>query len=203
MRNMANDPKSRRMAEALLNLHLKNAEKETLRNPEVREMVMRLRRMYEEDKEGIFTAFAVTARDTAGPPARGSAPPPSKIPNLILLLSELAELAEQGPAQSRPHPLDPTIVRPVKPPLPYEPSESAPAKEPVPEDDRQRELIREIEQARQVLRDLRKEEPQIKGRRGKYGLPGERLKAERMLRELPGEILQMEHKLQLLREGIL
>lgn len=203
MEIMAEDTQRRRLSEAVLNSHLRKAEEETLRDPEVRQMVERLRKMYLEDQEGIFTAFAVTTQE-GGPVQPSRVPPPSsKIPDLLLMLSELAERAPARNVPIPPKPPKPLLRREPELPETTSPKTRAAPVSRAPEDDRQRELIREIEEAKKTLALIKKEERLIRARRGKYGIPGERLKAERLLRELPGQIVHMEHTLQLLREGVL
>ncbi|MFH1740869.1 MAG: hypothetical protein ABIH23_17820 [bacterium] len=203
IRTMAKDPQSRKMAEALLNLHIRKAEKETLRDPKIREMVERLRKMYHEDQEGIFTAFAITAQSDGQTSRPRGTPPPSKIPDLLLVLSELAERSAEGEAPKTPKPLEPLLER-ERILLERASQQAYPQQTPrVQEDERQRELKRIIEQAKKDLALLKKKEHLVKARKGNYGITAERLKAERLLRELPAEISQMEHTLRLLRDGIL
>jgi len=64
-------------------------------------------------------------------------------------------------------------------------------------------LMQRIEETKKELASIKKEEHLVRAKKGKYGLPAERLKAERMLRELPGQITHMEHTLLLMQEGIL
>jgi len=197
---MPKDPMNRKRSEALLSLHLRKAEEETLRDPEIRKMVDQLRQMYHDDQEGIFTAFAVTAQEDRPSTKKDQpTPPPSKIPQLLLMLSELSDRTPEPP--SAPHPRDPQPI-PTKGGVPTAPPRPA-SKLKAPEDDRQRELMQRIEETKKELASIKKEEHLVRAKKGKYGLPAERLKAERMLRELPGQITHMEHTLLLMQEGIL
>jgi hypothetical protein len=183
-------------------MHLRKAEEEVLYQPEVRQLVEHVRKMYREDPEGIFTAFAVTTQEKDTGASHRVSAPPSRIPRLLSVLLELAQRSAARKVSVADEPSPPLPGREAR--FPGTPSQKPSAQPAVraPEDQRERELMREIEQAKKALALVKKDETLIRTRRGKYSVPGERLRAERLLRELPGQIAQMERTLQLLREGV-
>jgi hypothetical protein len=176
------DNKRRDHLEQLLKAQLQKAEENVSNDPEMKNMVTKLREIYLHDKSDFLSALS-----PAPSPKTNKKPfqlPFSKIPQLLMMIDQIGKKS--------PH------LIPIAPPPGLKNPSAKKTASPSPLDTpkmtslqimRQIEKITvEINKANEVYAALKQEEPSIKARQGKYSIPHERLKGERLLRELPTRI---------------
>ncbi|MDX9752730.1 MAG: hypothetical protein RBU29_02135 [bacterium] len=159
------DSKRRHYLESLLKTHLHAAEKQLAANPQMKEMLGKVRQLYLSDK----TNFLQAVSPPANPPQAKNALPLSRIPELILVLDQL------GKKSANRFPAGPLFRSSV----PSQPSAQI------------ARLETEIEKAETLWAMVKREEPAIRARSGRYATVATRLQFERLLRELPGRIASL------------
>ncbi|RJP26380.1 MAG: hypothetical protein C4527_15525 [Candidatus Omnitrophota bacterium] len=208
------DSNRRKNLEADLEKAIRLAEKETFTNPQLQAMVRRLRDLYLTDKdEFLFMMQASPPPQVHAQKRRQPKLPPSKIPQLLAMLDALVTNKPlpvlpsiKNLGEGMPSPLILSLPRadelkPVSKPVisVYSPAP------PISEANRKEieSLEVEIRKVKAVYELVKKDEENIRNKKGKYGIAFERLKAERLLRELPEQIRHMIHKKRMLEEGLL
>ncbi|MEW6238670.1 MAG: hypothetical protein AB1656_25070 [Candidatus Omnitrophota bacterium] len=195
---------SRSQLEAKLKAMLDKAEKIALNDPKLKNMVEQLRNIYLTDRQGFMFAMGLSGPEPAQTKPRvRPLPPPSRIPQLIMMMDALASGRMHLEPSSAINP--PSLLSPFPPPV-KKPAKAGPlpqtAPPPLSIEEIRRQLLeveKELSQTTDVFWALKKEEKNIRARKGKYIAAVERLKAERLLRELPGAITQLsERKITLL-----
>lgn len=218
------DPDRRKQLEESLRDAIQQGEEIAFRDPEVKDMIESLRRMYEDDKGVLFSALGLGAPAKRPDPSQRVKLPNSRIPELIHLLDTVAK-RQSAKAKGRfippyrsptttPSPKSaahPSQKSPSSLPRHSSPSVDAPVtasnteKRSNPGEYTGRRAIQlieeEIRQAQAMLELITRDRDAIRMRKGSYAIPMNRLKAERLLRELPSKIVYLEEKKGLLEEN--
>lgn len=205
------DLKRRQYLEATLNKAISIAEKQAFKDPKTKKLIQDLRTMYMEGSEEFMFALGL---GSAPPSKPRPALPESRIPHLLMVLDALAQghglslPTRRSRSNLDPQPIVSTLALPKAPMIPKKVLK--PQLPPMQSNERKeinlKEIMRleaEIQLLTQQYRILKQEEEAIRLRRGKYGIPIERIKAERLLRELPEKIAEIAHKKKLVEEGVL
>lgn len=194
-RNNMKQSKRRNFLEVTLQQAIRQAESKAFKDPQVKTMMMKLRKLYQEDSGDFMVALGLS-----GPPPtqkNHSALPQSRIPHLIFLLDSLAKRSIPLPPRKQDGILPPPISENFAVPFSPIKNPNNPGNDEVALRER-RTIIRRIElemvSLESTYKDIKADEPMILQRRGKYSVPAERLKAERLLRELPGKIKFLAQK---------
>jgi len=191
---------SRSQLEARLKAFLSKAETIALSDPKLKNMVEQLRNIYLTDRQGFMFAMGLSGPEPATKkPKVRPLPPPSRIPQLIMMMDALASGKMNLEPSSAINP--PSLLAPfppsVKKPAVNDALPSKAEKIPLTKVEIQQQLEDteiELSQATDDFWKLKKEEKNIRTRKGKYTAAVERLKAERLLRELPGVITQLSER---------
>lgn len=231
------ESKERKRLELDLQQAIKQGEEIAFQDPEVKEMVSSLRNMFENDEAGMLSALGF-----GSPPPQSKYKrielPPSKIPQLILMLNEISKkkasinrpgaqiknLLQKSREPQRPSRqpsssssnsgfhsrarnrdrdmIDQLDLESKKDEY-YATTPDSPTPEPAsaPNQLSIRQIEREIHQAQEMLDVISRDREAIRQRQGTYAIPGNRLKAERLLRELPGRIAYLQQKKQEIESG--
>lgn len=207
------DSSHRKNIESILQSSICKAQSSVESNPEIKKMVEQLRNLYADDREDFL--FSVGA---APPPPkfqkRLQTPPPSRIPQLLYILNAVTS---KGPVTLPPsfrnrQGILPSSLQNAALEVPGRNEEiprrhvppSPTRRPPQPQDFEEiKHLDSQLDEARCLFAEIKKQESAIQQRKGKYGIPMERLKAERLLRELPATITQLEYKKRQIEEKAL
>ncbi len=221
-----NNSDHREKLEADLKKQIRSAEKEAINDPKLKSMIKQLRDIYHSDKDSfLFMLGVAPPPSSTNSQNKPKNIPTSKIPQLLLMLDALATKkplpvlpAKKPGLDGMPNPILSTLPHPAENEVDYEihspldeahqeirppdiDSNSPPDMDSNSEENQKEieELEVEIRKARALYDLIKKDEMVIRQRKGKYGVPIERLKAERLLRELPEQIRHMIHKKRLLQ----
>ena len=205
------DSKRRKDLEAELDSTIRKVENSSVIDPKKKELIQKIRNLYHDGKEDFMTVMGVSQ---PSPETNKKNVPPSKIPQLLLLLDELSS--------SNPIPNTTSMLRDeegIPPSLILDETDNSSSEKtiqsPVPSSQSSRanlsesakkvidDLETKIYQLKVIYNHLKREEEQIRNRNGKYAIAVERLKAERILREAPEQIRYLTQKVKLLQEGLL